>query len=77
MGFVGAFRRSELLALEVAIPRGTRLRLVETLQAWLAAAAITEGPLFRPVSKGGTVRPVTVGDYGFVRSGSILGRATN
>ena len=84
-GFAGAFRRSELLALEVAdltetpdglrvvirrsktdpdaqgqevaIPRGTHLRPVETLQAWLTAAAISAGPVFRSVNKGGTVGP--------------------
>ena len=77
VGFAGAFRRSELLALavadllevpdglrvvirrsktdqagegqEIAIPRGTHLRPVETLQTWLVAAAISHGPLFRPV----------------------------
>jgi integrase len=96
LGFAGAFRRSELLALavddltdssdglrvmirhsktdpeaagqEIAIPRGSQLRPVETLQAWLDAAAITEGPLFRPVSKGGTVGPAPLGADGFVRA---------
>ena len=85
LGFAGAFRRSELVALEVeditpvpdglrvrirrsktdqegegqeiAIPRGYRLRPVEALQAWLAAAAITTGPIFRPVGKGDRVSP--------------------
>jgi integrase len=75
LGFAGAFRRSELVALEVedltevpdglrvrirrsktdqsgegheiAIPRGYRLRLVEAVQTWLAAAEISSGPLFR------------------------------
>jgi site-specific recombinase XerD len=84
LGFAGAFRRSELVALEVAdlteaqdglrvrirrsktdqeaegaeiaIPRGYRLRPVEAVQAWLTAAEITEGPLFRPVLKGGRVQ---------------------
>jgi integrase len=32
----------------IAIPRGYRLRPVEHRQAWLAAAAITAGPVFRP-----------------------------
>jgi integrase len=96
LGFAGAFRRTELLALEVAdlteipdglrmvirrsktdpeaagqevaIPRGTQLRPVETLHAWLAAAAISDGPLFRPVSKGGTVGPCPLGADGFVRA---------
>jgi site-specific recombinase XerD len=85
LGFAGAFRRSELVALEVAdlteapdglrvwirrsktdqegegaeiaIPRGYRLRPVEAVQAWLAAAEITEGPLFRPVLEGGRIQP--------------------
>ena len=38
---------------EVAIPRGYRLRPVEAVQTWLAAAEINDGPVFRPVLKGG------------------------
>jgi integrase len=95
-GFAGAFRRCELLALEVAdltmvsdglrvvirrsktdpdaqgqevaIPRGTHLHPVETLQTWLTAAAISDGPVFRPVSKGGTVGPFPLSDDGFIRA---------
>ena len=83
LGFVGAFRRSELCALqvddlvevpdglrilirrsktdqegqgaEVAIPRGYRLRPVEAVQTWLAAAEISAGPVFRAVARGGRV----------------------
>jgi len=83
LGFAGAFRRSELVALtvadlvevpgglrvtirvsktdqegqgqEIAIPRGTRLGPVEALRNWLAAAGITEGPIFRSVTKAGLV----------------------
>lgn len=83
-GFAGAFRRSELCALEVAdlqevpdglrvrirrsktdqegqgqeiaIPRGYRLRPVEAVQTWLAAAEISSGPVFRPVLKGGRMQ---------------------
>jgi integrase len=40
---------------EIAIPRGTRLRPVEALRAWLAAAGITEGPVFRRVTRHGVV----------------------
>ena len=86
LGFAGALRRSELVALEVAdltevpdglrvrirrsktdqegegaeiaIPRGYRLRPVEAVQAWLAAAEISTGPVFRPVLKGGRVQGV-------------------
>jgi integrase len=84
LGFAGAFRRSELVALEVtdlaetpdglrvtilrsktdqegqgaevAILRGCRLRPVEAVQSWLAAAEISTGPVFRPVLKGRRVQ---------------------
>lgn len=46
----------------IAIPNGARLRVVKALQDWLAAAAITEGFLFRPVTKGGTLRPLPLTD---------------
>jgi integrase len=89
-GFAGAFRRSELCALdvsdltetpdrlrvlirrskgdqegqgqEVAIPRGYRLRPVEAVQTWLAAAEINSGPVFRAVALGGKVSPVALAD---------------
>jgi integrase len=88
LGFAGAFRRSELVALtvadlvevpaglivtirrsktdqegqgqEIAIPRGTSLRPIEAVRAWLAAAGITEGPIFRPIRKNGTVAAVAL-----------------
>ena len=91
LGFAGAFRRSELVALtmvdlveapdgylvlirhsktdqegqgqEVAIPRGYRLRPVEAVQTWLAAAEINDGPVFRPVLKGGRLQPVALKDH--------------
>jgi site-specific recombinase XerD len=84
LGFAGAFRRSELVALRVEdleevpdgyrvhirrsktdqtgeghvipIPRGYRLRPVATVQAWLAAAGITEGFVFRQIHRSGVVR---------------------
>jgi integrase len=84
LGFAGAFRRSELVALrvedlaevpdglrvtirrsktdqegqgqEIAIPRGYKLRPVEAVQAWLAAAEINNGPVFREVKKGGRLQ---------------------
>jgi integrase len=77
VGFAGAFRRSELVALDVsdierhpkgivltvrrsktdqegrgkvkAIPHGRKLGVVAALDAWIAAAQITSGPLFRGV----------------------------
>lgn len=85
LGFSGAFRRSELVALsvediqdepeglrvkirrsktdqeglgtEVAIYRGGRLRAVEAMRAWLEGADIRTGPVFRPLTKGGRIRP--------------------
>jgi site-specific recombinase XerD len=84
LGFAGAFRRSELVALDVsdlrqdkdglrvvvrrsktdqegrgfekAIPHGRYIRPVALVQEWLDAAGITEGPVFRPVSRSGRVR---------------------
>jgi site-specific recombinase XerD len=81
LGFAGAFRRSELVALDVAdleetddgykvtirrsktdqeghgatiaIVRGSATCPVKAMKAWLAAAGISEGPVFRPVAKGG------------------------
>jgi site-specific recombinase XerD len=53
---------------EIAIPRGYRLRPVETLQTWLTAAEITTGPVFRSVSKSGKVsdRPLDHDSFGAV-----------
>ena len=84
VGFAGAFRRSELVALDVAdieeVPEGLRVTIrrgktdqegrgaviaivrgdvacpVMALQAWLQAAQITEGPLFRSIRRGGHVQ---------------------
>jgi len=84
LGFAGAFRRSELVALDVAdieetetgllvairgsktdqeregvtiaIARGDIACPVKALRAWLGAAGIESGPLFRPIDKAGTVR---------------------
>lgn len=83
LGFSGAFRRSELVALdvadlieaegglrvqirhsktdqegqgdEIAIPSGGKMRVVDAVRDWLAAAAIADGPVFRPIAKGGRV----------------------
>lgn len=41
----------------VAVPNGKRLQPVKALREWLAAAGITEGPVFRPINKGGRVLP--------------------
>jgi site-specific recombinase XerD len=83
LGFAGALRRSELVALNiedleetaegllvrirrsktdqegagdfVSIPHGSRLRPVAGVKAWLQAAGITEGAIFRSIKKGGSV----------------------
>ncbi|MDX7953362.1 site-specific integrase [Lichenihabitans sp. Uapishka_5] len=52
---------------EVAIPRGSKLRPVEALDAWLSAAGITEGPLFRPVNKGDRLQPGRLEDRAVAR----------
>ncbi len=41
----------------IAIPRGDVACPVKALRAWLEAAAIDDGPIFRPIDRGGTVRP--------------------
>jgi site-specific recombinase XerD len=84
LGFAGAFRRSELVALNVEdlredpeglrvmirrgktdqegkgvekpVPHGRFIRPVALIREWLDAAGITEGPVFRPVSRSGKVR---------------------
>src|SRR5215207_3606198 len=89
LGFAGAFRRSELVALNVCdleeSDDGLRVRItrsktdqegqgvtigivsgsvacpVRALKAWLAAADIIEGPVFRPVAKGGKVSTARLG----------------
>jgi integrase len=86
VGFAGAFRRSELVAIDydrvrrsidgltVTVPRGksdqeghgrevlipngsTTACPVKALDDWLSASAITEGAMFRSLSKGGRVGP--------------------
>ena len=37
----------------IAIARGTATCPVKAVKAWLQASGISEGPLFRPVAKGG------------------------
>lgn len=90
LGFAGAFRRSELVTLNVedieevaeglrvtiqrgktdqeargaviAIIRGEIACPVEALRAWLDAANITEGAIFRPIRRGGHVQPERLTD---------------
>jgi site-specific recombinase XerD len=83
LGFAGAFRRSEIVALTVAdleeadgglrvtvrksktdqeaagyvvpILRGAKACPVAAVKAWIETAGIMEGPIFRPLAKGGRV----------------------
>ncbi|WP_375455740.1 site-specific integrase [uncultured Methylobacterium sp.] len=46
----------------VPVPAGSKLKPVQALDAWLSAAAIASGPVFRPVAKGGRVGLVALTD---------------
>lgn len=89
LGFAGAFRRSELVALNVLdiarhpkgivvtlrrsktdqagtgrekpIPHGRKLHVIEAIDAWLIAARIVEGPVFRGIHNG-RVKPTALSD---------------
>ena len=95
IGFAGAFRRSELVALRVedirrdaegvrvvirrskadqegegatvAIPNGDRLRPVAALDAWLAAARVAEGFVFRRIGRAGQVTDEPMSDRAVAR----------
>lgn len=99
LGFAGAFRRSELVALDVAdlredaeglrvlvrrsktdqegkgvekaIPHGRFVKPVALVRDWLNSAGITEGPVFRPVSRSGRVRGLNVGVAHNIPAGNI------
>ena len=103
LGFAGAFRRSELVALDVAdleetedgfkiiirrsktdqeghgvtiaIARGVTTCPVKAVKAWLQAAGISEGPLFRPVAKGGRLGAERLTDQSGVQHRQGLCRA--
>ncbi len=47
----------------VAVIRGNGHCPVRALNSWLEAAGITEGPIFRPLTKGGKVRPSALSPY--------------
>jgi len=85
LGFAGAFRRSELVALNVthlqfcdsglrvtiskskteqesqgttiAIVRGSCACPINALRTWINLAKISHGPLFRPVTRAGSISP--------------------
>lgn len=42
---------------DIAVPRGRKLGVIEALEAWLCAAEIREGALFRRIGKGGRLLP--------------------
>jgi hypothetical protein len=46
----------------IAIPSGVIACPVVALRAWLEAAAITEGAVFRPVAKGGRIQATRLTD---------------
>ena len=46
----------------IAIPRGMIACPVAALRDWLEAAAVTEGPVFRPIAKGGRIQPTRLTD---------------
>lgn len=97
LGFAGAFRRAELVSLDLAdlqfrrdglvvtlrrsktdqegqgiakgIPRGRDKKLcpVRAVEAWIGAAALADGPLFRPIDRHGTIRPRRLAAYHVAR----------
>jgi site-specific recombinase XerD len=95
IGFAGAFRRSELVALDladieettdglrinirqsktdqqsrgalIAIPRGAVACPVTAFRAWVTAAGLISGAVFRPISKGQRVQERRLTDRGLVK----------
>jgi len=51
----------------VAVPEGRRLTPLAHLRAWLVAASITEGAVFRPLWKGNRVRDARLSDHAVAR----------
>ena len=51
----------------MAIPRGCRLRPVEAVQAWLSAAEISAGPVFRAAALGGNVSDASLAENSAAR----------
>jgi integrase len=51
----------------IAVPRGAKLRPVELLQAWLARAEISAGPVFRHVALGDKVSAAGLGTDAIAR----------
>lgn len=51
----------------VAVPEGRRLTPLAHLRAWLDAASITEGPIFRPLWKGNRTRDARLSGHAVAR----------
>jgi site-specific recombinase XerD len=51
----------------VAVPEGRRLTPLTHLRAWLEAAQITDGPVFRPLWKGNRIRDARLSDHAVAR----------
>jgi integrase len=51
----------------VAVPEGRRLTPLLHLRAWLAFSGLTEGPVFRPLWKGGRLRDARLSDHAVAR----------
>lgn len=51
----------------VAVPEGRRLTPLAHLRAWLDAAGVTEGPIFRPLWKGDRIRDARLSDHAVAR----------
>jgi site-specific recombinase XerD len=79
-GLIVTVRRSkgdqESKGAEKGIPYASRAALcpVRSLDAWLAAAAITDGPLFRYIDRHGRIHPEPLGDRSVAR---IVQRTAN
>ena len=58
----------------MAIPAGYKLRPVEAVQTWLAAAEISTGPVFRAVTRGGRVSWEALADEVLVLAADIINR---
>jgi integrase len=97
VGFAGAFRRSELVALDVAdlafVPSGVVITLrrsktdqegqgrkigipmglfpatcpVRALRAWIEAAELVSGALFRPIDRHGNIKPARLTSHAVAR----------
>ncbi len=57
----------EAAGVVVAVPDGRRLAPLPHLRAWLEAADITTGAIFRPLWKGGRVRDARLSDHAVAR----------